>query len=346
MIAYKPLVICSVFFAAILSACNQVGDSSIIRISHSHAASDASEIHYFSTQFQVEMSARNSELNIMLYPANAIGQEREVYEGMQLGAGATCAVTGTAILSRFEKTFGLLDLPYLWHDFEHAHDVLDGPIGAALNDKLRRAGLEVIVWLDSWGYRSVVTAKQEISTAQDLKGLKLRTIPTPTYIAAIDAMGAIPTPMAFGEIYSSLETKVIDGFEHSPSVILSNRFFEVADQIVLTKHMYGPVALVCSVEKLEKLNPAERTKLQAAAEAARDLQRAMTREREAEAIADLIAAGMALVEVDTTEFQNVARDARERIAQKLGATALLNAISETRQTTNLTPIQDRSPPHG
>lgn len=89
-------------------------------------------------------------------------------------------------------------------------------------------------WQDSWGYRNVVTSKKEIKTAADLKGLKIRMIETPTYVAALNAMGASATPMAFGEVYTALQTGVLDGFEHAPPVVLDGQILR--DRQVCDSH--------------------------------------------------------------------------------------------------------------
>ena len=93
--------------------------------------------------------------------------------------------------------------------------VLDGPVGKELDADMEKAGFKVLSWAVSWGYRNVVTAKKEVKAPGDLKGLKIRTIPTKVFVSAINAMGANATPMNFGEIYTSLQSGVLDGYEHT-----------------------------------------------------------------------------------------------------------------------------------
>jgi TRAP-type C4-dicarboxylate transport system substrate-binding protein len=109
-------------------------------------------------------------------------------------------------------------LPFLWQDYEHVHRVLDGRVGRVLEEDLDKAGFKVLAWMDSWGYRNLV-ARKPVAAPSDLKGLKIRTIPTPLYIATLNTMGCNATPMPFGEVYSSMQTGVLDGFEHSAAMI-------------------------------------------------------------------------------------------------------------------------------
>ncbi|AQP49977.1 hypothetical protein BW733_03110 [Tessaracoccus flavescens] len=159
----------------------------------------------------------------------------------------------------------MVDLPYLWADYDHVHRVLDGAVGDQLADGLREAGFEVVAWLDSWGYRNVAT-KAPVASADDLKGLKIRTIPTDTYVQTINAMGANATPMAFGEIYTAMETGVLDGLEHSAALVQANKFNEVAGNYTLTRHLFGPVAFVCSTAFMGRLDEDQKAQVLAAAE--------------------------------------------------------------------------------
>ena len=112
-------------------------------------------------------------------------------------------------------------------------------------------------WAVSWGYRNVVTAKKEVKTAADLKGLKIRTIPTKVFVSAINAMGANATPMNFGEIYTSLQSGVLDGYEHTAATTVSFKLNEVACCIAMTRHLMDPTVLVFSLAEWKKFTPAE-----------------------------------------------------------------------------------------
>ncbi len=134
-----------------------------IKLSHSHQADvQSSEIHFAAETFKKYVEENSKTLEVKIYAANALGEERAVYEGMQLGGGATAVISGTAILNNFNQKIGVLDLPFLWKDYSHVHKVLDGEVGNMLAKELESAGFKVLAWMDSWGYRNVVTAKKEV----------------------------------------------------------------------------------------------------------------------------------------------------------------------------------------
>lgn len=296
-----------------------------VKVAHSSQASLSSELHTAAWAFKNYLHDFATDINVTIHPNNQLGQEREVYEAMQLGSGADCAISGTAILNNFEPRLGVLDLPYLWTDYSHAHTVLDGEVGDSLKENLRASGFEVLAWMDSWGYRNIASNKP-LATAADLQGLKIRTIPADSYVRTITAMGASATPMAFGEIYTAMETGVLDGLEHSAALVYSNKFYEVAHHYTLSRHLFGPVAFVCSTSFMGKLTDDQKAAVVAAADFAADLERSLAPAREKEALEALKEAGMQIAEIDTAPFKEMTRPVQDEIAASLEATDLLEKI--------------------
>jgi tripartite ATP-independent transporter DctP family solute receptor len=297
-----------------------------IKLSHSHQPSTDSEIHTSAQIFESFVEAASETLDVQIYPNNALGDERTVYEAMQLGSGATCAMTGTAILNNFSPRIGVIDLPFLWRDYDHIHKVLDGPVGDALAADLRQVGFEVVAWMDSWGYRNVVTANKIVEVPEDLQGLKIRTIQTPVYVEALNAMGANATPMAFGEVYTAMQTGVIDGFEHGSAVIRAQKFYEVSKNIALTRHLITPIIFVCSASEWAKFDEAQKNAILGAAKFAQDVNRALAPIREREAFAFLEGQGMQITTVDTSQFAENAIAIQDGFAENQGAADLLEMI--------------------
>jgi len=317
----------------ILCGCGKPTDNQpvrTIRLAHSSQADCSSELHMAAWLFQKWIEDHSDRLRVKIYASNTLGQEREIYEGMQLQSGVACAVSGTAILNNFVPRMGVLDLPFLWRDYEHVHRVLDGPVGRVLEEELDKAGFKVLAWMDSWGYRNLVTARTPVATPGDLQGLKIRTIPTPLYIATLNAMGCNATPMPFGEVYSSMQTGVLDGFEHSAAMIRANRFYEVGDHLVLTRHLFGPLAFVYAKYLWDRLPPEEQAQIQEAATMARDIERALAPVREKEALAFLEEKGMTIHSIDREVFVKAATRLQNDWAARNGATDLLRMIRETR----------------
>ncbi|HQR11490.1 MAG TPA: TRAP transporter substrate-binding protein [Casimicrobiaceae bacterium] len=301
-----------------------------VKISHATAGDVANDNHMTAWIIANYINSNSDTLEARVYPANQLGEERAVVEGMQLGAGATMHIGGTAIHNNFNKRMGVLDLPFLWHSYEHAHHVLDGKVGETLAAEHEKLGLKVLGWQDSWGYRNVITTKKEVKKPEDLKGLKIRTIQTPTYVAALNAMGASATPMAFGEVYTSLQTGVLDGFEHSSAVTYTGKFYEVAKYITLTEHLFGPTVTVISKKEWDGYTDKEKQVVAAAARLGQDVNRSLTVQRDAESMDKLRAKGMIINPIDKTQFLKAAGPLQDQLAKTLGAEDLLKTIRETK----------------
>ncbi len=276
--------------------------------------------------FANNANAAASTVDVKVFPASQLGQTREVIEAMRLGSGAAGTTGGPAEYASFVKRLGVLGLPFMWKSYDHAIAVLDGPVGKELDQDMEKAGFKVLAWSVSWGYRNVVTAKKEVKQAADLKGLKIRTIPTKVFVAAINAMGANATPMNFGEIYTSMQSGVLDGFEHTAATVISFKMNEVACCIALTKHLMDPTFLVFSLPEWKKLTPAEQQALQKAATDAGLLVRRMAPQREGEALAEVKKLGMKVNEIDLAPLQKAALQAQDDMAKEFGAEALLAQI--------------------
>ena len=301
-----------------------------VKISHATAADVGNDNHMVAWIIANYINSNSDTLEARIYPANALGEERAVIEGMQLGAGATMHIGGTAIHNNFNKRMGVLDLPFLWHDYDHAHHVLDGKVGQVLAAEHEKLGLKVLGWQDSWGYRNVVTTKKEIKRPEDLKGLKIRTIQTPTYVAALNAMGASATPMAFGEVYTSLQTGVIDGFEHSSAVVYTGKYYEVAKYVTLTGHLFGPTVTVISKKEWDGYTDKEKEVVAAAARLAQDVNRSLSVQRDRESLEKLRQKGMIIDPIDKTAFVKAALPVQDQLAAQLGAQDLLKIIRDTK----------------
>lgn len=297
-----------------------------IRVSHAQQADLGSELQMTAWIFRNYVNENADTLNVRLFPNNALGEERSVYEAMQLGSGATCALGGTAILNTFSRRLGVIDLPYLWRDYDHMNAALDGEVGQTLAAELEKSGFKTLAWLTNWGARNVVTSKAAVNSPEDLKGLKIRTIQSPVYIEALNAMGANATPMAFGEVYTALQTGVLDGFEHGPAVVLTGKYYEVAKHIAMTRHLLGPAIFACSMAQWNQLSEREQTVLIDAARLAADTNRALAPVREAQALEELRGMGVQITEIDTTAFQERAREFQDRFAKERNAEDLLATI--------------------
>lgn len=326
----KRLLLLSMFLCTAALAFNSHAQGKRLLRIHTAGPNDTNvDNTKLAVEFQDRANAAQSTVEIKVFPASQLGQTREVIEAMRLGSGAAGTTGGPAEYASFVRRLGVLGLPFEWKSYEHALRVLDGPVGQELNRDMEKGGFKVLAWATSWGYRNVITAKKEVKSAADLKGLKIRTIPTKVFVAAINSMGANATPMNFGEIYTSLQSGVLDGYEHTAATTISFKMYEVACCMALTKHLMDPTFLVFSLAEWKKLSPAEQAALQKAATEAGQVVRAMAQVREGEALEQVKKLGMKVNAIDTAPLVKAALKAQDELAKEFGAEKLLEQIRKT-----------------
>jgi tripartite ATP-independent transporter DctP family solute receptor len=326
LVRFMTAVVLGTALIAIPPAGAQTAAKKLLRI-HTAGPNDPNvETTYMALNFASYASANSDTVEVKVFPASQLGQTREVIEAMRLGSGAAGTTGGPAEYASFVKRLGVLGLPFLWKSYEHAFAVLDGPVGKALEREMEKAGFKVLAWSVSWGYRNVVTAKKEVKQPVDLKGLKIRTIPTKVFVAAINSMGANATPMNFGEIYTALQSGVLDGYEHTAATTISFKFNEVACCIAMTRHLMDPTFLVFSLPEWNKLGARDQQVLLKGAKDAAQSVRAAAPQREADSLAAVKKLGMRVNEIDLAPLQKAAVAAQDELAKEFGAESLLAQI--------------------
>jgi tripartite ATP-independent transporter DctP family solute receptor len=286
-------------------------------------------LHVFADRFREHAeAATGGAVTVRLFPSGTLGQEREVVQQLQEGL-VDFMVSGTAIWGSVAPKLQVFDFPFLWRDWTHVHRVVDGQTGREAADYLERAvRIRPIAWGDSFGFRQVITRSRDVSEPGQLAGLKIRTIQSPIYVKAVQLMGGSPTPMAFGEVYTSLQTGVIDGYEHDASTTYQQHFYEVARHMARTRHIAGVLGLFASTVGLARLPPGFRATLEQAAVDAATEQRAMGPHEDTAAAAELSARGMTIREIDGSAFRQPAERLWEEEGRALGVGSWLGAIRE------------------
>lgn len=313
---------CAITMIAPASAQNatviKFGFSSVVDLENDNGAA--------SLLFKDYVESHSDTLKVEIYGSSELGGDQDVIQALQLGSGATMHIGGTANYNTFVQRVGVLDLPFLWTDYAHVARALDGDAGNALKADFEKAGFKVLGFGFSWGYRNVVTKGVAVTQPDDISGLKLRTIQSPIYVAALNAMGANATPMAFNEVYTALQTGVLDGFEHAASMVYSAKLYEVADHVAMTRHLFGPTVMTYSQQLWNQLSADEQKVVQDGANFALEVSRAMAPGREQEALAKLVDVGMTITDVDTSSFAEAAMPLQDELAGGIDATDILAAI--------------------
>lgn len=195
----------------------------------------------------------NGQIELKNFPSSTLGNETEMIEGVRMGTVDMVAAGGS--LGAWVEKIRVIDMPYVIDSTEHfKRCFLDpGVVGAKLAEEvLKEAGLKVMAWYGQ-GFRITVCRKQPIMKLEDFKGIKIRTSENPLVVSTFRALGAQAVPMAFGEVYTSLNTGLIDAMESPPSTIGVNRLCEVAPYISHTNHFFLITALVISEKKFNSL---------------------------------------------------------------------------------------------
>ncbi|WP_211364276.1 TRAP transporter substrate-binding protein [Propionivibrio limicola] len=225
------------------------------------------------------------KMSVKSFPGGVLGGDVQVLSAVQ-GGTIDIAAMNTGLLQGQIKEAAIVDLPFLFANAKEADAVLDGKMGKKLADLMPAKGLVNLGYFDL-GFRQVTNSKRPIKTAEDIAGLKLRVVQSPTYIETFNALGANAVPMPFTEVYTALEQRMIDGQENPFSVIEVNKINEVQKYLSVTNHMYNPQSFFMSKKTWDKLNADEQKVVMEAAKEATVWQRQFSRDTQAKALVNL-----------------------------------------------------------
>ncbi len=249
--------------------------------------------------------------------AGALGGERDMIEGLQIGS-LDLVISSTGPLGNFVPETYALDLPFLFRDYDHARKVLDGEIGQDLLDQIGENDLVGLAWSEN-GFRHVTNSERPVQAPEDLDGLKLRTMENRVHMAAFEAMGAEPTPMAFPELFTALQQGVVDGQENPVTVISAANFWEVQSHASLTGHVYSPAVILASPILWDGLSDEEKDWFREAAAASAKATRDEVSRLEEEGIALMRENGMEVVtDIDKAPFAELAQQAYDIYTEEHG----------------------------
>lgn len=241
----------------------------------------------------------NGKIHIDVYHGGQLGDEKAVIEQLQFGAIDFTRVS-LSPLSEFEKSLNILQLPYLYKDAAQMWRVLDGPIGDQFLNSMEKNNLVGLSWFDA-GARNFYDSKRPITKLEDLKGLKIRVQESQLMMGMVSALGANPTPMAYGEVYSGLQTGVIDGAENNWPSYDSVSHYEVAKYYVLDEHTRVPEMQMVSKITWDKFSDEEKAIIRECAKESAQLERQLWAEKEKASEEKVRAAGCVITELEPGE---------------------------------------------
>ena len=256
------------------------------------------------------------KLKVREFPASQLGNEMQMQSALRGGTQEMMSAASTS-LAGVVKELGLFDFPFIVSTPEQAAALADGPFGQAMIDALPEKDL---IGLGYWGlgFRNATNSSRAITKVEDFAGLKLRVIPNPVFLETFKAFKANPVPMNFGELYTALENKTVDGQENPYSVILSNKFYEVQKYVSATNHSYTQNLLLIAKKFWDRLSPEEQKMIREAIAETRDYQREQTRLAAEKSLAELKTKGMQFNEVAPAEHARM-QDAVKGVVEKFSA---------------------------
>ena len=245
----------------------------------------------------------NGAVSVDHFGSSQLGGERDLIEGLQLGSVQMCCIS-TAPLSGFTDSFLVFDLPFIFETNEQARAVMDSDVGTEILNSVEDQGLVGVCWFEN-GFRNVTNNVRPINKPEDLKGLKIRTMENQMHMAAFQIMGADPTPMAMGEVFTALQQGTIDGEENPVPIVESNKLDEVQKYNSLTGHLFSPAPVFISKDYYDGMPEEYQKAVMEAGKESVDYQREQIDEQTASGIEVMKErTGMETNEVDKSLFKD------------------------------------------
>ena len=262
--------------------------------------------------------ATNGRLSIAMYPSMQLGGEKEAIEQAQVGAIQFARVSVGALGPVIDE-LNVFNMPYLFRDTKHMQKVIDGPIGQELMDKVTNnptAGLVAIAWMDA-GARSLYDTKKPIKNLADLKGMKFRVMGNPMFVDMMTALGGNGVSMGYDQVFSALQTGVVDGAENNPPSFVFDNHYQVAKFYTIDEHLIVPEMVVFSKKTWDTLSKEDQALLIKFGKEAQAEERVLWAQYEKEAMDKARAAGITITEIaDKKAFQDAVKPVWDKYGPK------------------------------
>jgi tripartite ATP-independent transporter DctP family solute receptor len=300
--------------------------SAEVTLKLAHAAPDTDLQQNFSVFFQEQVAARtNGEVTVQIFPQGQLGNDAAMIDGTRSGI-IDITMVGLNNFSGLMPESAAFTLPFMFPTRETAYAVLDGEVGQGVLAGFEAHGMKGLGYPEN-GYRNMTNNRGPIRTPADVVGLQMRVNNSKALNDMFAALGANPQQIPVAELYTALETGVVDSQDHPIGVTLSFKFYEVQDYLSLTQHAYSPLAVAMNLDKFNSLTADQQQVILDVAAEAVDMQRELSIAKEDEMIADLEANGMEVNrDVDGAAFQAMVKPVWDNFIAENGD-ALVNAIA-------------------
>ena len=319
------------FFSTIfLIACRENKKEEVrkIQIGFTTAAIDSDPYYIFAKNFsEIVDKKTNGRIKIEVKGGGQLGQEGEMFTGMQIGT-TDMAVMTNAYVSGYIPAAGLFDLPFIFKNNEEAARILDGKLGIEVLNEYEKFGIKALAYGEG-GFRHLVTLKNQVKKPEDFKGLKIRCMETESYIATYAALGTNAVPMAWSETITGLQQGTIDGLDIPISVIYANGFSDIAKDLNLTGHFYSPLIICMSKKIFDSFDKNDKKILIESAKEAGQICRDFNKNSESKMLEEMKAQGMEIIDdVDIPAFQNILKDFYSKRSKNIGGNYVEELMKE------------------
>jgi tripartite ATP-independent transporter DctP family solute receptor len=313
--------------AALLASVGLAAQATEFRSADTHNADDYPTVVAVKKMSELLAQKSGGKHKIKVFNKGALGSEKETIDQVKIGALDLTRVN-VGPMNQICPLTQVPTMPFLFNSIAHMRKVLDGPVGDEILKSCESAGYVGLAFYDS-GARSIY-AKKPIKTVADAKGLKIRVQQSDLWVALVSAMGANPSPMPYGEVYTGLKTGLIDAAENNIPSFDTAKHVEAVKVYSKTEHSMAPEILVMSKIIYDKLPPAEQAMVRAAAKESVVFQRQKWDEQEAKSLANVKAQGAEIVEVDKKSFQAAMGPVYEKFMTTADMKRLVKAAQDTK----------------
>lgn len=282
-----------------------------------HAGTDG-DAYYQGAEKFAELANQYSDgtITIEIYPNSELASSANAVQGVQMGT-IDIALESSMTEANFVDEMNVLNLPFLFTNYDKVWAVLDGEVGEILSQAAENAGFKLLYFWDN-GFRNMSNNVRPVNSVADLSGLKIRVPENEVYIATWEALGAIPTPMAWSEVFSSLQLGTINGQENPNGHMKSYNLTEVQDYFAITNHVYTAEPLIINLDTFNSLSEKQQNALLKAAQEAGDFERELRQQINEETIEYIREAGVEVTTPDLAEFQSAVQPVYSKYADKYG----------------------------
>ncbi len=303
----KKISICCLVLIALaaLSGCGPKSDVTTLKLGHGLDITHPVHVAMVSMAKSLEEKS-GGKIKMDIYPNEQLGSEREMAEQVQLGSIDMVKISAS-VLESFMPSMSVFSIPYIIRDSEHQWKVLRGPIGKEILASGESKGLKGLCYYDA-GSRSFYTKDKPILSPADLVGMKIRVQQSKTAMDTVKALGASPTPIAWGELYTSLQQGMVDGAENNPPSFYTSAHYEVCKHYSLDEHSSVPDVLLISFETWNHLSEEGQKMLQDAADESSVFQQELWKEKTKESIEAVKKAGVTVHYPDKAPFMESVRE--------------------------------------